>query len=357
MNNPWFKINFVICVSLFFYCSTTITIPPDENIKISRPATIVTQESVSVDTKNLVSHSDWIIGQDAYSHKRFKIRKMDIDKIVVVDRGKGALNGLIGGTSAGVVLGFINGQNSDKGDPLGHPVFYSILEGFIFGVAGTATGFVTGHKTNYLFEYKSEEIGEPKTTFNDIEEFRPFSNKLAHNRYDSHSNRIRRRWYLLAELAYGSGDMTLKNMEAPFDSNMGRNAGTGANYELGFALGKCWLVGGCAGGLGYTQLKNDIEAEVAIQRFLLTTNYFPKQRGIFVRVGAGFSLYKYSFSNMDDIYLEDELMGATAQFGIGSSFWLGKNFNATIAATVMAHSYEKDHAPSWFQISAGLLWY
>ncbi len=85
-------------------------------------------------------------------------------------------------------------------------------------------------------------------------------------------------------------------------------------------------------------------ADIQITNYYTTISYYPMEKGLFLKTGAGISRTNVVVGNIG-VYEQENYTGTGFLFGFGYDFWLGKSFNLGIHAEYSKQSYIHSNAP------------
>lgn len=175
-------------------------------------------------------------------------------------------------------------------------------------------------------------------------------------------------WYIGFGVGSGAGGLTIdgqsrsfKDFLSPLDTWHGM-----LQFEVGATVRQDLLLGFDlrvmrAQGSG-SVLGRDLDESVTVGDYLAMVTWFPMERGLFLRGGAGLaSISADSRVNGGSTFTTETVRGVAALAGIGYAFWLGQHFNLTLNADLSGQLYSHDAGqPSssrFFDVYLGFGWY
>jgi hypothetical protein len=132
------------------------------------------------------------------------------------------------------------------------------------------------------------------------------------------------------------------------------------NFKVGGTLSPNVLLGFDATAIREEGSGSALKISTQFTNLFAMLTWFPFQKGLFVRLGGGFSVFRIEVD--DDYYgkSNDDYNGYGALAGIGYAFWLGKHFNLTLNVDHSRQFYSDPDGPdnSRFTILyVGFDWY
>ncbi len=158
--------------------------------------------------------------------------------------------------------------------------------------------------------------------------------------------RTRDRWYLGFGLGGGDGKVATGSSTYTFrQANGDRATDTGFfNLKVGATLSPTLLLGADLSGTASAAGSGGTASALAIANLDAVATWFPRERGFFLRGGAGISTI--SFSRKDASGKQDASKdGFNVVAGLGWAFWLGSQFNLTV---------DLDYSRQWYGGSSTL---
>lgn len=170
-------------------------------------------------------------------------------------------------------------------------------------------------------------------------------------------------WYVEFGLGSGNGSYKLDTGRVNY-----RDHGAGAPFQLALQLGAGatimpnLLLGGELSGLVSSSSEQGIDYTLTVGQLLAVVTWFPLERGLFLRGGAGLAQIS---SEQDDGYgygtTRSTAGGLGLMGGVGYAWWLGQRFNLSLHGDVNLHTYSGNRdAPSSSATFTGYLgfgWY
>jgi hypothetical protein len=175
-------------------------------------------------------------------------------------------------------------------------------------------------------------------------------------------------WYIGFGIGSGGGAYTVDGTRVNFRRH--HDAVTGGlgldpfhvsfQLEAGATLTPRLLLGGELSALVSQADDLGVESTLTVSQLLAVVTYFPMERGLFFRGGAGLATIE---SELDDGFFRttDRATGVGMVGGVGYAWWLGRRFNLTLHADLFAHRYggsgdRPDHAEG-VNAYLGFRWY
>jgi hypothetical protein len=150
----------------------------------------------------------------------------------------------------------------------------------------------------------------------------------------------RDRWYIGFGLGSGAGSYSIDGDRVCF-----RYAHGGASplnlafqLEIGATVTPTLLLGGEISGLVSYADVDGVDSTLSASQLLLVATWFPMERGLFLRGGAGLAGIE---QETDDGFFRTHARanGAGLLAGVGYAWWLGHRFNLTAHVDLNAHAY------------------
>ena len=138
---------------IFLGCSTHTNIRPGQDLFVDGPAVLITKDGKNLNVRQIRVRDDSVTAVDSRTRDSVRMPVPEARKLVVKQRLKGALQGMLLFAGAGALLGMI--PDPDCGDPCLFP--NGGLEGSIFTAVlaapvGALFGAILGSNTIYHFE-------------------------------------------------------------------------------------------------------------------------------------------------------------------------------------------------------------
>ena len=353
-------------------CSTTHIIKPDEPLHIRKYATLFKKDFEKIDVSEFYSSGDSIRVLHYDTHELLKYSKSDVTKIIVRNRSKGALQGLIIGAFGSASLCYLLCEDNPQ-DALGSKEAGAFLSFFFGGFGGTIVGFLTGSNDIYEFvtdkpvamisndvneinadkfeEIASKDVNEINTDKPeekegieesgkaDVEESKPPAIEIVKDP-KIEETRVKKRMiaisamppktpskYYAFRIGTGFGNIpTIKSLDgSTIDDNSG--SGIGGAYQFWYARRSNIHIGLIAGGIEFIQEDIHLRNTRFVEYISLTARKYIKNKNEYIEGAIGFSrLSQKSVKGINTVLFDSSINGFGISAGIGSILIRGEKY-------------------------------
>lgn len=158
--------------------------------------------------------------------------------------------------------------------------------------------------------------------------------------------KVRDSWYIGFGLGGGTGSLErgggrLSFKEYLFDLDP---TTVSINLKVGATLSPKLLLGFDGSAVRSQVSSGGDNAALQISNYDVVATFFPMEKGLFFRAGAGLSRFSYD-EEIGGFSFSTGTTGVNAIGGVGYAFWLGQKFNLTLNVDLSAASYGDQNDP------------
>jgi hypothetical protein len=148
-------------------------------------------------------------------------------------------------------------------------------------------------------------------------------------------------WYLGLGIGSGGGSYVLDGDRVSFRDAHGA-AGSPLHLafqlEAGVTVAPTLLAGGELSVLSSAADDSFADSELTLSQLLGVLTWFPAERGLFLRGGAGLAALRQEWDDGRE-HRRSTVGGLSVLGGVGYAWWLGRRFNLTLHADLSAQAY------------------
>ena len=301
-----------IMLFLSIGCSNTHIIQPNESIHIKKYGTLFKKDFERIDVSEFYSFGDSIIALQHNTNELLEYSKLDVTKIVMWNRSKGAKHGAIAGALGASSLCYLLCPDN-SGEALGGKEVGAFIWFFFGGFLGTPVGYIIG--SNDVYEFitdRPEAIESKKESDNpDVDQTKPLAIVTVK---DPELEKIRVKEKMIAKskkplkipsnyyaLRIGTGFGNIPAIRSLEGSTIEENSGSGIGgaYQLWFAVRSNIHIGLFAGGIGFIQEDGNLTRTRMIEYFNLSIRKYPKKKNYYFEGAIGFSRLSQKLESTD----------------------------------------------------------
>ena len=398
-----------IMLFLSIGCSNTHIIQPNESIHIKKYGTLFKKDFERIDVSEFYSFGDSIIALRHNTNELLEYSKLDVTKIVMWNRSKGAKHGAIAGALGASSLCYLLCPDN-SGEALGGKEVGAFIWFFFGGFLGTPVGYVIGSNDVYEFitdrpeaiESKKEsdntDVGQTKPPAivivedPDVDQTKPPAIVIVKDSdvdetkhpaivivKDPEIEKIRVKEKMIAtskkplkipsnyyalRIGTGFGNIpTIKNSEgSTIEENSG--SGIGGAYQLWFAVRSNIHIGLFAGGIGFIQEDGNLTRTRMIEYFNLAIRKYPKKKNYYFEGAIGFSRlsqklestdYSLGSTGNDSVLFDSSINGFGISAGIGTILIRGKKFEILLNGNFAYNVFKGGKKSALFGINVEIM--
>ena len=390
------KTLFLLTLMILFLstgCSTTHTIQPDETLHIRKYATLFKKDFEEIDVSEFYSSGDSIRVRHYDTFEVLEYSKSDVTKIVVRNRSKGALQGLIIGAFGSASLCYLLCEDNPQ-DALGSKEAGAFLMFFFGGFGGGIGGFFNG--SNDIYEFitdkpavtksnvvneiianKPEEVESKKESGNtEVNQSKPPAIEIVKDpkieethvkeRMIARSKKPLKKpsFYYAIRLGPGFGNIpTIRNLEgSTIDENSG--SGISGGYQLWFAGRSNIHIGLIAGGVEFIQDDGNLTRTRMIEHFNLAIRKYRKNKNDYFEGAIGFSRLSQKLESIDyslgptaddSVLFDSSINGFGISAGIGTILIRGEKFELLLNGNFAFNVFKGGKKSALFGINVEIM--
>ena len=351
-------------------CSNTHIIQPNESIHIKKYGTLFKKDSKRIDVSEFYSSGDSIIVLHRDTNELLEYSKLDVTKIVIWNRSKGAKQGGIAGALGAASLCYLSCSDNPQ-EALGGKAAGVFLWLFFGGFLGAPVGFLNG--SNDVYEFITAKSGakeikkEPNNT--DVDQTRPpaivmikdpeIEDTQVKEKMIAASKKPPKKQNIFYGLRAGvgfGGIPAIKNLD---ESSITHNSGLGigGSYQLWFPVRSNIFIGLSAGGIEISEEEVGVTITRSVENFDLTTKIYPKKKNFYYEGTIGISRLSQRSRLTEDLskIFDSSITGLGISAGMGTSLIRGEKYELLINGNVSFNIFDGGKRATLIGINLGVM--